>query len=150
MHYGLVNKGSMEKVRALTFVVNNVKAASSCGTVRKRLRRLFLEVARYQVDYLGGDANAAVYRYYNNQQVPSIATSSLKVMLNTFVGAVNTVIHDPQHKIHAGLITSNSQESLDLFTKTYEEKTSERATQELYDLGMSIDTVIGIVVSSGH
>ena len=63
MHYGLVNKGSMEKVRVLTFVINNVKAANSCGTVRKRLRQLFLDVARYQVDYLGGDANAAVYRY---------------------------------------------------------------------------------------
>ena len=85
-----------------------------------------MDVARYQVDYLGGDANAAMYRYYVGQPVPSIATSSLKVMLNTFVGAVNTVIYDPQHKIHAGLITSNSQDSLELFTQLFEEKTTEK------------------------
>jgi hypothetical protein len=150
MHYGLVNKGSMEKVRVMSFVINNTRAANSPGTVRKRLRQLFLDVARYQVDYLGGDANAAIYRYYVGQPVPSIATSSLKVMLNTFVGAVNTVIHEHQHKIHAGLITSNSQEDLDLFFKMHEEKTAENAAQELFDLGISVDCVVGIVISWGH
>jgi hypothetical protein len=32
----------------------------------------------------------------------------------------------------------------------YEEKTAEKATQELSDLGMSVDCVAGIVVSWGH
>jgi hypothetical protein len=147
---GRVNKASFEKVRVLAFHINNVKAAKSPYSTRLRLRQLFLDVARYQVDILGGDANGAMYRYFPQQPIPSIAQSSFVVMLKTLIAAINSCVQDPRHKVHADFISSNAQDKLDRFQKLFTEKSPEVAWKIIEEDDGGIDCVVGVTISWGH
>ena len=147
---GFVNHGTLDRIRVLTFVVHNKAAAQKPQATRLRLRQMFLDVARFQVDYLGGDANGSIYRYFKHQPVYSIGQSSFAVMLRTMVSAVNSVITDPKDKVHAGLITSNSQQVLDRIKAVYDSHDAQTAWQILEDEGVSCDCIVGVVLSWGH
>ena len=147
---GTANKCTMEKIRVMTFVINNQAASNTNGNVRKRLRQLFLDAARYQVDYIGGDANGAIYKYYNTQDVCSIKNSSFSVMLNTYVAAVNTVIRDPKQKLHAQLVSSNSADTLDRLAHLFNVAKPADAWVAMDDQCLSIDCLVGVVFSWGH
>ena len=149
-HRGLVNKATLETVRILTFVVNNKAATDTLDYVRLRLRQLFLDAARFQVDYIGGDANASMYRYHKSQRVPNIEKSIFSVMKDTMIAAVNSVITNPEHHVHAGLVSSNSQEALNNLVSLFQTKTMEEGLQAYWDGDLSIDCVIGVVFSWGH
>jgi hypothetical protein len=144
-----VSKATLETVRILTFTINNKAATDTLDNVRLRLRQLFLDVARFQVDYVGGDANAAMYRYYRGQRVPCIEKSVFSVMKDTLVAAVNSVLTNSEHHIHAGMVTSNSQETLSSLVFLFQGDTEE-ALRDYWDQGLSIDCVIGVVFSWGH
>ena len=147
---GKVHRASFDKVRVMTFVINNVKARTHPQQVRLRLRQLLLDVARYQVDFLGGDANGAIYKYFPSQSIPSIRLSSFSVMLQTLIAAVNSLMQNPAHKIHADLVTSNPQENLLRLQTVFATLPNEEAWKvvEAEDLGP--DCVLGVTISWGH
>ena len=147
---GTANKSSMEKIRVMTFIINNRAAADTNLNVRLRLRQLFLDAARYQVDYIGGDANGAIYKYFNGQKVSSIKNSSFDVMLRTYVAAVNTVIQNPEHKLHAQLVTSNSADTLNRLEDLFNNKRPDNAWAAMDDQCLNIDCLVGVIFSWGH
>ena len=130
--------------------VNNTMAHERCAARRLRLRQMFLDAARYQVDFMGGDANAAIYRYFKRQPIMNIAKSSFSIMLNTMVHSINQVIQNPEQKVHAGLVTSNSWEFFERYSSIVNNHTSEEAHRLLNAEDLSIDCVVGVVLSWGH
>jgi hypothetical protein len=48
---------------------------------RDSLKIVLAGVAMFQVDFMGGDANAACYRFYKKQGIPSFGNSSLQVII---------------------------------------------------------------------
>ena len=147
---GTANKSSMEKIRVMTFCINNRAASDTVLNVRLRLRQLFLDAARYQVDYIGGDANGAIYKYFRNQPVSSIRNSSFDVMLRTYVAAVNTRIQNPEHKLHAQLVTSNSADTLSILGKLFNDKRPADPWSAMEDECLNIDCLVGVIFSWGH
>ena len=147
---GRVHRASFDKVRVLTFVINNKKAAASLHNVRLRLRQMLLDVARYQVDFLGGDANAAMYKYFGHQPVPNVRQSAFIVMLNTLIAAVNSVLTAPEHKVHADFVSSNAQEKLMRIQTLFEQETSTKAWEIIQKEDLSPDCVVGVILSWGH
>ena len=66
--------------------------------MRKRYRQMFYDVAKYQVDLIGGDANASMYRYFVGQKIPSIGQSTFHLMLRKFIKEINRVSgEDPRY-----------------------------------------------------
>ena len=50
---------------------------------------MLADVAKYQVDFMGGDANASMYHSFNQQEIPNIEQSSLNHMVKTMVEYIN-------------------------------------------------------------
>ena len=147
---GKVRRSSLERARVLVFQINNTMARERCSSTRLRLRQMFLDAARYQVDFMGGDANSAIYRYFKKQSVMSIAKSSFSIMLQTLVHSINQVIQDPAQKVHAGVVTSNSWEFFEKYSNIVNNHSSEEAYRLLNAEDLSIDCVVGVVLSWGH
>ena len=55
-----VNRAGMHTVRVLVFHAHCEVARVRCGNMRKRYRQMFYDIARYEVDLIGGDANASM------------------------------------------------------------------------------------------
>ena len=145
---GRVNHATYEQMRVLVFMIDNKVAAKNAHSVRLRLRQMFLDIARYQVDLLGGDANGAIYKYFPNQEICSIKQSSFAVMADTFTAAVNSTIQELHKKIGVQMVTSNSQETLERLALLYNQRpgTDLGADSEDYN----IDCMVGMLISWGH
>jgi hypothetical protein len=59
-----VTRATMTTVRTLVFHVDHEAANNCCHKTRQRLRQMALDIAKYQVDFAGGDANGSLYKYY--------------------------------------------------------------------------------------
>ena len=109
----------MKKVRTLVFHAHHEKAHSNCYTTRLRLRQMSLDIVKNQVDYMGGDANASVYKYYKNDSEHtgqlSIKHSSLMRTIQTMVEAVNKVCFPLQGGLPLiyQAVTATTTENLD-------------------------------------
>ena len=68
--------------------------------------------ARYEIDVIGGDANAGIYRYLKKQRVPNFRMSSLSCMFNRLIEKIRhwkTVLGftEKQALCHYQFVTSN-------------------------------------------
>ena len=140
----------MQIVRVMTFIINNKMAAEKCANTRKRLRQLFIDAARYQVDFMGGDANGAMYKYFKSQKCPSILKSSFSVMLRTYIKAMNICIDDPKKMIHAQMVSSNSADTLREIEKLCNDNQDPNPWETMGNENITIDCIVGVVFSWGH
>jgi hypothetical protein len=58
-------RATLEKARILVFHVDHHSANTKCHKTRQRLRRMASDIAQFQVDFAGGDANGSLIKYYN-------------------------------------------------------------------------------------
>ena len=120
----------------------HAQAASGTG-------RCSMTLPKYEVDLIGGDANASMYRVFSTQRTPSIGQSSFCQMLRKFIKTIIRVSGDDprqnftniRRKIGADFVSSSSAESLLEF-------------KNQIDLGngdqISCDTMIAVVIGWGH
>ena len=113
-----VKRLGMSKCRVLVFHCDNKAATSKHYVVRKRYRQMLADVAKYQVDFMGGDANASIYRSFNNQEIPCIAQSSLNHMVKTMVEFINR-FSDNDILMGYQMATSNSLLELRRLSRYY-------------------------------
>ena len=62
-----IAKAHMGVARVCVFHIDNGSARTKRLKTRMRLRQMFADCIRYQVDFAGGDANAACYRWKGTQ-----------------------------------------------------------------------------------
>ena len=111
---------------------------------------MFLDIGRFQVDYVGGDANQGLYKWFKRQQVISIRQSCIGILLRDFVNAYNTIQSDPMFKIAADLVSSNAQEELESWSGAYEHMENEEVWNMYCNQELQLDCLVGIVFSWGH
>ena len=105
------------------------------------------DVVKYQVDFLGGDCNGSIYKYYNdNNHEFSIRDSNIAVILKKMVEAVNAVSKGlPTFTpCNYQLVTATSTRNLALIKEYYSLPEEERG--EYPDQ----DVLAVIAVSWGH
>ena len=113
-----VLRAHMGKVRVLVYHINNKKASENVKIVRLRLRQMFLDAIRLEVDFMGGDSNAAIYKYFSSQPVASVKVSSFYVMLDHFVKVFNSLAKEVRPadaeylRLGFQVITSNTEQML--------------------------------------
>ena len=65
----------------------------------------------FKVDVIGGDANAAAYKYYKKQEYQDLHNSSVAVMLREMPREVNTV-RTFESRLHIDYSTNNHSSQL--------------------------------------
>ena len=105
-----VTRMGLNKCRALVFHCSNAKVTGACRNVRMRYRQMMADVARYQVDFMPGDANASMYGSVKNQRGYNVALSSLNIMVQSACDFVNRYgSMGWPHVVGYQMTTSNSQ-----------------------------------------
>ena len=135
----------MSKCRVLVFHCDNKAATSKHYVVRKRYRQMLADVARYQVDFMGGDANASIYRSFNNQEIPCIAQSSLNHMVKTMVEFINR-FSDIDILMGYQMATSNSLLELKKLSRYFQIPKYSRDPEQEPD----IDCIVTYAFNWGH
>jgi hypothetical protein len=138
-----VRRAGHQHLRVLAFHINNEAAANKCYYTRLRLRQMLLDVARYQVDYMGGDANQAIFRFFQNQPSASISDSSFHLYLRRLVKVINENIVEEKHKVTYSMVTSNSQLQLDEYDEKY-------ALSPPPKDDLQMDCMVGVLLGYGH
>ena len=72
----MVDRAKLKTWRVLGFHIHNDAAATSHYKVRQRLRQMMIDIVRFQVDIVAGDANKASYSCKKKQSVPNHMESS--------------------------------------------------------------------------
>ena len=145
-----VARAHMEKVRVCVFHVQNEYARAKFLTTRMRLRQMFADCVRYQVDFVGGDANAASYRWKSTQFYHTPTASSLNIMAGRAATVANQclTVSDASIDIRGAfgvqMVTNNTNNELLNLEKTYQTGTE----QEKNDLGY--DCIVLIAYTWGH
>ena len=85
-----------------------------------------VDIARYQVDFVTGDANASMYRANKSQTTYSIAESSLHKMMHAMGRFINYWTSGWPNYVDIQMVSSSSQEHLDNLTAYYRTETSQR------------------------
>ena len=83
---------TLEKAWIRVFHVDHNAANTKCYRTRQRLRQMALDIAKFQGDFAGGDANGSLLKYYNADSTGnqlSIKHSSLMTVIQAMVDAVN-------------------------------------------------------------
>jgi hypothetical protein len=144
-----IKRAGMHTVRVLVFHAHCEGARIRCGNSRKRYRQMFYDIAKYEVDLIGGDANASMYRFFSTQRSPSIGQSNFHLMLQKFIRSINRLsggnteqnIKHLANKIGADFISSNSSEAL--------LECGRQVAEGNGDL-VDCDTMVAVVVNWGH
>jgi hypothetical protein len=149
-----VMRAHMSKVRVLVYHIDNKKARETPQIVRLRLRQMFLDAIRYEVDFMGGDSNAAIYRYFTNQTVASVEVSSFHHVLDHFVKVFNTLAMETRPadaeylKLGFQVITSNTEQML-RYQMDYDEARGTPAFEAFPD-EPEFDVVTFVALNWGH
>ena len=102
-----ISKAGLHSVRVAVFHINNVHAQRKTGNVKAFVTEVLAACALHQVDILGGDGNAATYKFKNNQRHPDIGNSILSTYVRRFVSVVNAA--RPFHaRVRADMFYNNS------------------------------------------
>ena len=150
-----IARAHMQTVRVCVFHIDNTAARTKCLKVRMRLRQMFADCVRYQVDFVGGDANAASYRWKSTQYVHTPTASSFNIMAARSAIAANramspsgpTIAGDterPKGIIGIQMVTSNTSNELLNLERVYSTGTE----QEKNDAGY--DCIVLVAYSWGH
>ena len=127
-----LERASVTTVRVCVFHLDNEIARAACVKARKRLRQMFADCIRFQVDAVGGDANAASYRVQKAQAYHNPRGSSFSIMLARAVSAVNKQAGNQPATIEqclgAQLLTSNTTEHLSGLKAIYERNNADEIT----------------------
>ena len=78
----------------------------SPAAVRQLFKTVLQQVCHFKVDVIAGDANAAAYKQYKNQEYQDLYDSSVAVMLRQMHREVNTG-HPFGIKLHIDYSTNN-------------------------------------------
>ena len=81
-------------------------AMKSPAAVRKFSKQYFKKVCHFKVDVVAGDANAAAYKCYINQEYPDLCDSSVAVMLRETQREVKRG-HTFESKLHTDYSNNN-------------------------------------------
>eukprot|EP00971_Amphidinium_carterae_P333679 6468521-Amphidinium_carterae.1 len=83
----MLMRGNLPFTRVMIVHVDHLAAAKQTSLTRDALARLSTLNIVYQIDVMGGDINASVYRYFastrSRQRCPSLADSSLRQVLSS-------------------------------------------------------------------
>ena len=61
-----INHAGLTFARICVYHIHNAAATDTPYNVRRQLEDMMWLIAKYQIDIVGGDANAALYRYFGN------------------------------------------------------------------------------------
>ena len=78
----------------------------SPAAVRQFFKTVLQQVCHFKVDVIAGDANAAAYKYYKNQEYQDLYDSSVAVMVREMQREVNTG-HPFGSRLHIDYSTNN-------------------------------------------
>ena len=78
---GAISKGGLKTVRLCTFHIDHTCARHRAEVTRAWIKDMLAMCLRCEVDFLGGDGNAATYSYLNGQSTPWMGRSNLAMML---------------------------------------------------------------------
>jgi hypothetical protein len=107
---------------------------------------MMMDIVRYQVDIVTGDANASVYKGKKIQPTYSIRGSSFVVMLEAMVRYVNTHGDGWPNSLAYQLVTSNTQARLRDLENYFKQPLATRRWEDQPD----VDCVVAAVMSWGH
>ena len=122
----------MEVVRVCVFHIDNAAARAKCLKTRMRLRQTFADCKGYQVDFVGGDANAACYRWKSTQFYHTPTASSLNIMAARSAIAANKCMMssaacaDIKGLVGVQMVTSSASNELLKLARVYSTGTEER------------------------
>ena len=63
----VIRRSGLATTRFCVFHIHNKEARIRCGKVREQLAEMMMYCVKYEIDIIGGDANAGIYRYFKNQ-----------------------------------------------------------------------------------
>jgi hypothetical protein len=116
---------------------------------------MLINVVRFQVDFMSGDANGAMYQYYKSQSIPSIMESSLSVCLRRLHTARNRALMCTTSRDYVSFdyqaISSNSCLDLDAMDMTASEIEAAKADRSVIPpFSHNIDCVVFTAFSWCH
>jgi len=129
-------RATLQKARILVFHVDHAAANTKCHKTRQRLRQMALDIAKFQVDFAGGDANGSLIKYYNADSAGSqlsIKHSSLMMTIQAMVDAVNKVcgtLHDNRVPLAYQAVTATTWEHLQSIGLYFQHTPEEREKLE--------------------
>ena len=117
----------MKRTRACVFHLNAHVARSKQGITGEALAVMFADCLHYQVDFMGGDANMAAYRYAGDKQTSiSIQESAYQRMFRHFLKAARRAQGDDVHTSPtAQHTTSNPSDILRLYEETFNRRAAD-------------------------
>ena len=140
-----VTRSDLSSARILVFHMDNQAAANKPYVTRQKYRQMMVDIARYQVDMVTGDANASMYRAFKNQTTPSIAESSLHKMMTAMGRFINYWAPGWPNYVDIQMVSSNSSEHLDKIKAYYSTQQSQRQGE-----APSVDCIVLYTLSWGH
>jgi hypothetical protein len=112
-----------------------------------------LDIAKYQVDFAGGDANGSLYKFYKSDEENigqlSIKQSSLMMTIQTMVDAVNTVcspLHGGKMPLAYQAVTATTWANLEAINDWFQRSPEERKSMTYPDQ----DVICMLAFSWGH
>ena len=92
-----------------------------------------LDIAKFQVDFAGGDANGSLYKYYNADSADktqlSIKQSSLVMTIQAMVDAVNKVcspLHGAKMPLAYQAVSATTWDNLEAISDWFQRSPKER------------------------
>jgi hypothetical protein len=153
LHGHPCTRATLPTVRILVFHVDHDSANKSCNKTRQRLRQMALDIAKYQVDFAGGDANGSLYKYYKSDEENigqlSIKHSSLMMTIQAMVDAVNKVcspLHGGKVPLAYQAVTATTWANLEAINDWFQKTPAERKDMTYPDQ----DVICMIAFSWGH
>ena len=86
----LVTRSGLPKLMCCVCHLHRKCAMESPASVRESFKSVLQQVCHFKVDVIAGNANAAAYKYYKNQEHQDLYNSSVAVMLREMQREVNT------------------------------------------------------------
>ena len=130
-------KGGMTCHRFCVFHAHNEACTGRTQTIRNNLFMMMRDISQAEVDFLGGDANASIYRCINGQPYPNFEYSSLNFCVTQSLEKIKEKGHasnsKAQYQPEAQLITSLGYVELQELQRGYER--NELGTKEYNELG---------------
>jgi hypothetical protein len=121
-----IARARLRKTRVCVVHVHNVSASKTPSTVIKCLRQLAMDIARYQVDILGGDMNGMAYRTFKNQNGYNVEYGGCNLVLSTLMRFVNEILSAEgpgrsPYRLHVQKVSGLRQKDIDEMNRLYEE-----------------------------
>ena len=103
----LVTRSGLPRLRCCVCHIHHKCAMKSRAAARELLKTVLQQVCHFKVDVSAGDANAAAYKYYKNQEYQCLYNCSVAVMLRE----VNTG-QPLENSLHIDYSTNNHPSQL--------------------------------------